>query len=665
MTASLTNTTGIPVRGVTGTGAAAWFRVHAPSIAWLVPVLAVAVGIQLWNVNGIPQRIDDEGTYTAQAWSILNLGELTHYTYWYDHPPLGWIQIAGYTELTNAFARYPFAVGAAREAMVFFAAVSALLLFVFARRLGTSRPAAAVAVLVFAVSPLALQYHRTVYIDNVATPWLLAAFVLVLNRRQQLVGFVGAAACLGVAVLSKETYLLALPFLIWLAVRRADKTTRRYTLSVAGAVLTVIGGGYILLAAVKGELLPGAGRVSLWQGVTYQLGSRTASGSIFDTSTLANAAASQWWALDPVFIVLGSAAAVVGVFLRRVRPVAAMLVFLLAMMFRPNGYLPVPYVVMLVPFAALLVAHVGERAVLAVTGRTAHLVRGGRGARLRRAGRRVLGGAWVIVTVGALVVAVPLWASQLRGFLTADLDRPMVQAEQWISTNVDRHSRMLVDDTMWVDMVRDGFARNNVIWYYKIDTDGAVEKQSPNGWKDVDYIVTTDSMRTGGTSSVDVRDAIANSSTVASFGVGDARVDVRLVHPEGETAAATAVKGVSAARTALGNELAKNPALRADDGTLSQFRAGQVDSRAMLGLGQVLADRTVRVDRFTPMTGEDGQTFRRMVLHAADAGAARSVSATLESGSGALDPESIVRDGATLTVTYAPTDPTRDPLRQS
>ncbi len=60
-------------------------------------------------MGGIPQRIDDEGTYTAQAWAITHLGELTHYTYWYDHPRTGWIQIAGYTSLTGAFARYPFA----------------------------------------------------------------------------------------------------------------------------------------------------------------------------------------------------------------------------------------------------------------------------------------------------------------------------------------------------------------------------------------------------------------------------------------------------------------------------------------------------------------------------------------------------------------------------
>ncbi|QKS17124.1 glycosyltransferase family 39 protein [Curtobacterium sp. Csp2] len=662
MSASITHTTGIPVRGAeTFSGVRGWFRVHAASLGWLVPVLAVTVVVQAWNMSGTPQRIDDEGTYTAQAWAIGHLGELTHYTYWYDHPPLGWIQIAGYTALTGAFARYPFAVEAGREAMVFFAAVSSLLLFVLARRLGAGRATAAAAGLVFALSPLALQYHRTVYIDNVATPWLLAAFVLVLSRRQQLAGFAGAAACLGVAVLSKETYLLALPFLVWIAVRRADRSTRRYTLSVAGAVLVVIGGGYLLLAAVKGELLPGSGRVSLLQGITYQLGSRAASGSVFDAGSLANQAASQWWALDPVFIVLGTVAAVVGLFLRRVRPIAAMIVFLLAMMFRPNGYLPVPYVIMLVPFAALLVAYTAERAVLALAGRTRRNAR----TRVRGFARRSLGATWAVVTAAALVVAVPLWGTQLRGFLVADLDLPMQQAEQWVGDNVPKSSRLLVDDAMWVDLVRDGFARNNVVWYYKLDTDAAVQRQSPNGWKDSDYVVTTDSMRTGGNSSRDVSLAIQNSTSVASFGTGDQRVDVRRIHAAGTTAADEAITAATNGRKTMGTELAQNPALRADAGTRSQFRAGQVDSRAMLALGQVLADQDVRVDRFTALTGEEGQPFRRMVLHIdGDAGAVRAA-ATFAAMSDGIRPADIERDGDRVVVTYAPADPTTTPTSAS
>ena len=42
-----------------------------------------------------PAATDDEGTYLAQAWAVQHGQGLAHYTYWYDHPPLGWIQLAG------------------------------------------------------------------------------------------------------------------------------------------------------------------------------------------------------------------------------------------------------------------------------------------------------------------------------------------------------------------------------------------------------------------------------------------------------------------------------------------------------------------------------------------------------------------------------------------
>ncbi len=56
----------------------------------------------------------------------------------------------------------------------------------------------------------------------------------------------------------------------------------------------------------------------------------------------------------------------------------------------------------------------------------------------------------------------------------------------------------------------------------------------------------------------------------------------------------------------------------------------------MITLGQVLADRSVRVDRFTPLTGEDGQTFRRVVLHTSSAEAAKRTEATFDAMSTAF-----------------------------
>ncbi|WP_423923337.1 phospholipid carrier-dependent glycosyltransferase [Frigoribacterium sp. 2-23] len=625
--------------------ARSWLRAHGANLVWLLPVMAIGAVIQAVNMAGSPQRIDDEGTYTAQAWAVQNLGSLAHYTYWYDHPPVGWLQISAYTGLTGAFSRYDVAVIAAREAMLFFTLVAVVLLWLLARRIGLSRPAAAAAALVFAVSPLAVQFHRTVYLDNVATPWLLAAFLLALSRRYQLAGFAASAVSFGIAVLSKETYLLALPFLAWTMWRNADHSTRRYTLSVASALLVLIGFSYVALAAVKGELLPGAGRVSLLEGITYQLGSREGSGSVFDTGSLFFQAVSQWWLLDPVLITLGVLAAVIGLFQKRVRPIAALVVFSVAIMFRPNGYLPVPYVIMLIPFAALLVAAVSDSAVKAWRGRRA----GGTASVASRVGST----AWIALALAGVVAIVPLWAVQLRGFTQSDLDQPMRSAEGWIATNVPRDSRLLVDDAMWVDLVNDGFDRDNVIWFYKLDTDGAVEAQSPNGWRDSDYIVTTESVRTSGPSAPEISQALTNSTVVASFGTGDQQVDVRKIDPQGTAAADEQAQAAASARSQVGAELAENPSLRASDQVRSALRDGRLDSRAVIVLAQLMVNGPVTVGDLQALPGEAEQPYRQVLIansSGVDLDLARAYLTGLD---GAYAPQHVEKTADGLLVTFS------------
>ena len=288
----------------------------------LGPLLAIAAVVQWWGLFSAPQRIDDEGTYVAQAWAVFHLGELTHYTYWYDHPPLGWLQIAGYTELTGAFDRLPNAVAAGRELMAVLTLVSAGLLWMLARRLRMPRWAAGVAVALFTLSPLAVQFHRTVYLDNVATPWMLAAFVLVLSPRRRLGEFAAAAVCFAVAVLTKETTLLLFPVLAFLMWRRSRGGTRRYAVAVSATLFALVGTFYVLFALLKGELVPGQDRTSLLGGVMYQLTGREGSGSIFESGTLGNATVAIWLQLDTIFPVVALAATLLAFAVRRLRPFA-------------------------------------------------------------------------------------------------------------------------------------------------------------------------------------------------------------------------------------------------------------------------------------------------------------------------------------------------------
>ncbi|GAA4708912.1 4-amino-4-deoxy-L-arabinose transferase [Promicromonospora umidemergens] len=584
--------------------AAAWALARRRSLLWLSPVVVLGAIVSFVNVGGAPQRIDDEGTYTAQAWAVTNFGELAHYTYWYDHPPLGWLQIAGYTELTGAFARWDIAVLAGREAVLVASVIAVVLLWVLARRVGLSRPAASAAGLIFMLSPLALQFHRTVYLDNIAVPWLLLAFVLAMNRNGQLAAFAGSAAAFGVAVLTKETFLLALPVLVWVMVRASHRETRRYTLSVSASILVLIGGSYLLLAAVKGELLSGPGHVSLTDGIVFQLGSRASSGSLTDPGSLINRTLGMWWQLDQVFIILAIAAAVVALFLRRLRPYGALLLGLTVFMLRPGGYVPVPYVVALLPFGALLIAGVVNDAVVR--------------RRRKEAPRRRLAMATVaIAAVGALTAA-PLWTTQLRGFLLADLDRPMRSAQEWLTQNVSRDQRLIVDDAMWVDLVQAGWDRENVVWYYKLDTDPEVQAQSPNGWRDSDYVITTDSMRTFPGAFPQVREATENSVVVASFGEGTQAVEIRRVAVAGADAASEA-QGVAAdERKTLGTQLAVNPDVQLTADDRDRLVAGQIDTPIVALLGALAGSGGVVVSGFPVIEGEDSRPVRQVAISQLD-----------------------------------------------
>jgi hypothetical protein len=615
---------------------AGWWHEHRRGTAYVVPLLALTALVRLVNLGGAPQRIDDEGTYTAQAWAVETLGQLGHYTYWYDHPPLGWIQIAGWTSLTGGFGRHDVAVEAAREAMVVAAVVSAGLLWLLGRRLGLTRPAAAAAVVLFAVSPIALQYGRTVYLDNVAMPWLLASFVLALSRRHQLAAFAGSTLCFSIAVLSKETFLLALPFLAWQMWRSADPRTRRYTLSVAGAVLALTTFGYLLFALVKGEVMPGEDRVSLWEGITFQLVNRDSSGSVLDASSQAGRTVRGWLELDAVLLLVGLLAALVAVWIRRLRPYAALVLVMTLVVFKP-GYLPVPFVIVLLPFAALLVAAVLDAAVR------------------RHRGTAVIA---TLAAAGVAASALALWPGQLKFLWGEDLDRPLQQAEDWVAGNVGQDDQVLVDDAAWVDLVRAGLPRQNVVWYYKADTDSDVFSLYPNGWQDYEYALVTEGMRQSTGTSPLLDDALGSGVVVASFGEGPEEVQVYRLLPSGLDAFYAADFNDQQARQPAGQALLANPALTFAGPATAALEDGSVDSRLVTTLARFASRYQLAVADFPVVSGEEDSDLprRTMTLTSVDggldAGTVDALESDLDAQQGALGGARVEPAADGLTVTF-------------
>ncbi len=93
-----------------------------------------------------------------------------------------------------------------------------------------------------------------------------------------------------------------------------------------------------------------------------------------------------------------------------------------------------------------------------------------------------------------------------------------------------KNTRVLVDDALWLDLVHAGYEPGHgVIWFYKADLDPAVTKKMPRGWKDLDYVVASPTVRRDAVDLPNVRAAIAHSKAVAVFGTGEDRIEIRRI----------------------------------------------------------------------------------------------------------------------------------------
>ncbi|MGE4364628.1 MAG: glycosyltransferase family 39 protein [Mycolicibacterium sp.] len=557
-----------------------------PSIPVLLALMALTAVLRLINIAGSPIRLDDEGTYVAQAFAMIQWGELAHYTYWYDHPPAGWLQLAGWMLLTGpGFGGN--AVTAGRYLMVVVAVVGTGLLWLLARRIGMTRPAAAAAVTVLAVSPLAISLSRAVYLDNLAVAWMLAGLVLVCSPRHRLSAMLGAAACFGIAVLTKETMLLFLPMVAWLVWTKTAPATRRYALTVFGTVFALVVSIYALMALVRGELIPGPGHVSLWEGVKFQLWQREASGSIGDPQSLKRHTIDEWLRLDPVLPLLAAPIALSALLIQRLRPYALGLLILVVTVLRP-GYLPVPFVIAALPLIALLAAGLGEEGVR-------RLRRGGQIA--PRFGSRIRVTA-ALATAFAAAMLVALWVPSHDTVLSADDDAAMRQAQSWVAANVPEEDRLIVDDAMWVDLVRGGRDRHNVIWSYKVDTDEQVQNLAPDGWADYGWVVSTPSMRANMPDSGVLTDAMWHARPAATFGSGGERVDVLRVDSGGAPAARPAVPD-------FGVQVAARLHPDSDPDALADLQSGVVDQRTVATLSMLVSRQPVVLQSISGVAAEE------------------------------------------------------------
>ncbi|MEU2727578.1 phospholipid carrier-dependent glycosyltransferase [Streptomyces griseoviridis] len=508
-------------------------RAARPDLLLCGALLVVILVVQGWNIADYPALSDDEGTYLAQAWAVQQGSGLAHYTYWYDHPPLGWIQLALLTWIPSVLSPGSMTVGTMRTVMLLVSAVSAILLYLLARRLSLPRWAAALAMALFGLSPLSVVLQREIFLDNLAVLWTLLAFTLAASPSRHLWHHFAAGVAAAVGVLTKETMLVVLPALLLTMWRHSHRDTRKFALTGAVTACTLIGFLYPLFALLKGELVPGSGHVSLWDGITYQM-TRPGSGFILDPGSGSYGVLHSWLYYDRVLPLGGLLGAVLllvtwrwSVTARALAGPALTIAILAALALRPDGYLPAMYVIQALPFLALVLAGGAASVAHGVLRRR----RTEREARYVTAGRHVVA---VALALAAAAYTVPSWYDGARTAVTTDANAPYRAAAGWLASEVEepRDTRVLVDDALWLDLVHAGYRPGlGVIWFYKADLDPAVTRTMPRGWRDLDYVVASPTVRRDAADLPHVRAAIDHSTPVAVFGTGPDRIEIRQIQP--------------------------------------------------------------------------------------------------------------------------------------
>ncbi|WP_405831760.1 MULTISPECIES: ArnT family glycosyltransferase [unclassified Streptomyces] len=505
------------------------FRSSRPDLLLCGALLLVILLVQGWNITDFPTLSDDEGTYLAQAWAVQQGDGLAHYTYWYDHPPLGWIQVAGLTYLPSLFVPDWMTVAPMRFSMLAVSAAGSVLMYVLARRLWLPRWAAGLAMALFGLSPLAVVLQREIFLDNLAVMWMLLAFCLAASPSRHLWHHFGSGLAAATAVLTKETMLVVLPALLVTMWRHSHRDTRKFAVTGAITACALIGLSYPLYALLNSELLPGSGHVSLIDGITYQM-SRPGSGFILDAGTGSNGVLRSWLYYDTVLPLGGLAGALLllatlrwSVTARALAGPALAAVILAAVAMRPSGYLPAMYVIQALPFLALVLA--GGAASI-----THAVLRRRRGPGERRAQVWARWAVLCVLAASAAVYVLPRWYDGNRTALTADANAPYRQAAAWLGSEVEdpARTRVLLDDALWLDAVHHGFEPGpGAIWFYKADLDPAVTKTLPRGWQDIDYVVSSPTVRRDAVDLPTVKAALEHSSVVAVFGSGEDRIEIR------------------------------------------------------------------------------------------------------------------------------------------
>ncbi len=462
--------------------AAQWREISIP--AWLegavvALVLGVTFVIQALSLFSYPAYTADEGNFMANAWALLQ-GKIAPYTYTYNYPPLGWVQIAAWAKLTGGIASFGNAIDSGRVLMLLMATASSLLLYLITSRMSGSRSAALLAVIIYMLSPLSLIYRHEVLLDNIGTFWLLLSLSLITTGKSRLATFGLAAAALGIAILADEVFLIFIPVMLYAVSLFATRFQRKFSLVTFIYITLATASAFVLLALLKGELLPVGARPSLIGALLQQLQAPT-------LNTQFRASWNTWMQTDMIFLLGGTAAIFINILggtVNRFQLLAALFAVTFWIFTLSSGVVYPFAIVPLLPFLALNIAMALNTPLRWLT---------------RRAGFDLVRALLLFILIGLLI---PAGIQEAQPLLAQNVTQPQQQAMVWLRDNAPHNSVVIINSYLYADLhdlqglgVEGGQPFTHAEIYSEAALDPAIADQELHGnWQNIDFLAVDSTM---------------------------------------------------------------------------------------------------------------------------------------------------------------------------
>lgn len=443
--------------------------------------LVIAIAVHAFNMFQYPLYDQNEGTYVSNAWAITH-GMLQPYPYIYQQPPLGWIQLAAWIRLIGGFFAFGNAINTGRVVILIYAAASALLVYLIANRMSGSRSTGLLAMIIFSLSPLSIIYQRQVQLENIGTFWLLLSLCLLVWGGSRLRYTLFAAFSFGIAILTKELFIIFLPVMLYAVWFHSTTFQRKFALVVFTYITLSFASTFVLLAILKGELFPTGflpwdhrAHPSLITTLVQQLTAPTADYNL-------SISWATWTGIDSPLLFASIGAVIInliGGWRNRLQWILAFLAMSFWLFLLRGGVVYSYYIIPLLPLMALNIA-VALNAPLKWA--TKHV------------GFDLVRVLLIFSFIGALV---PYNLQLAAPVFSLNATSAQNNALLWVRDNVSHNSFVVVDSALYTDLhaaggegVANGASYTNAQIYWNVALDPAIHGGLLHeDWNNIDYIV--------------------------------------------------------------------------------------------------------------------------------------------------------------------------------